>query len=199
MTLPLVLVAWMLPAEAGPGSRVVLPRAAENRPVIELRGGMDARPAPASEGPASPFICGEVTPLRRVGIEGCGNGAGVLQNANLSDFAHFRVRVTAVQRTVGQWNVDVIPGVGWAEVQRGQDEAGFKFGAAEPGQVEAAGAEASVSVKGMVEVAGRLHGTLDLNAGAAVIPGAPEVLGDGTQPGAGPILPYVALTAGLGF
>ncbi len=199
MTLLLALVVLAQPADAGAGNRMVLPRAADHRPTVELRGGFDARPAPASEGPASPFICGEFTPLRRVGLEGCGNGAGVLQNRDLSDFAHFRVRVTALQRTLGQWNVDVIPGVGWAEVQRGQDAAGFRFGEAEPGQVEAAGAEASMSVKGMVEVAGKLHGTIDLNAGAAIIPGAPEVLREGAQPGAGPLLPYLAVTAGLGF
>ena len=195
----LTLLTLAVPAQAGPNARLVLPRTVDERPLIELRGGIDSRPRPASEGPASPFICGELTPLRRVGVEGCGNGAGVLQNNDLSDFAHFRVRVTALQRTVGQWNMDVVTGVGWAEVQRGQDAAGFRFGAAQPGQVEAAGAEASVSVKGMVEVAGRLQGTVDLNAGAAVIPGAPEVLRTGDSPGAGPVLPYVALTAGLGF
>ena len=54
-------------------------------------------------------------------------------------------------------------------------------------------------MKGMVELAGRLQGTVDLNAGAAMIPGAPEVLRTGDSPGAGPVLPYVALTAGLGF
>ena len=37
------------------------------------------------------------------------------------------------------------------------------------------------------------------SSGVIILHDPRRVLGDGTQPGAGPILPYVALTAGLGF
>lgn len=197
-----ILVLLLSPARADDGatrSHAELRRPVAAHPVFELRAGVDARPGGPGEGPTRPYLCGELTPLARVGIEACGNGAGVLQDAQLSDFAHFRARVTAVQRQVGRWDLDVLAGVGWAEVQRGQDAAGFRFGEAQAGQVEAAGAEASVSLKARAWVHERAYGTVDLNLGTAVIPGAPEVLGTPQGPGAGPVVPFGSITAGVGF
>jgi len=190
------------PAHAGDGAAAttaVLRRPVASHPVFELRAGVDARPGGPGEGPARPYLCGELTPVARVGIEACGNGAGVLQDQQLSDFAHFRARVTAVQKQVGRWDVDVLAGVGWAEVQRGQDAAGFRFGVAEAGAVEAAGAEASASVKGRAWIHDRVYGTVDLNVGTAVIPGAPEVLASPRATGPGPVVPFGSITAGVGF
>lgn len=194
------LFLMTVPANDGAvDSATVLRQPIAAHPVFELRAGVDARPGGPREGPARPYLCGELTPIRRVSLEGCGNGAGVLQDEQLSDFAHFRLRVAAVQQQIGHWDIDVLPGLGWAEVQRGKDAPGFRFGAAEPGQVEAAGAEASISVKARVWVHQRVFGTVDLNTGAAIIPGAPQVLGTPQTAGAGPLLPFASLTAGVGF
>lgn len=197
-----VIVMLLASAHADDGAAratAELRRPVAAHPVFELRAGLDARAGGPGEGPARPYLCGELTPLKRVGIEACGNGAGVLQDDQLSDFAHFRARLTAMQRTAGRWDVDVLAGVGWAEVQRGRDAAGFRFGEADAGQVEAAGAEASVSVKARAWLHPRLYGTVDLNVGTAVIPGAPQVLATPQGPGAGPVVPFGSLTAGVGF
>ena len=195
-----VLLLWNASAHADEeAAAMVVRQPLASHPVFELRAGVDARSGGPGEGPARPYLCGELTPLPRVGIEGCGNGAGVLQDEQLSDFAHFRARLTAVQRQVGRWDLDVIAGVGWAEVQRGRDAPGFRFGAAEAGAVEAAGAEASASVKGRAWVHERVYGTVDVNVCTAVIPGAPEVLSGARAPGPGPIVPFGSITAGIGF
>lgn len=198
LMLPMLPLLALSPARADDGTAAVatLRRPVAGHGVLELRAGADTRAGRLGESPSRPYLCGEVTPLRRVGIEACGNGAGVLQQEALSDMAHFRVRVTAAEIETGRWDLALIGGVGWAEVQRGADAAGFKFGAAEPGQVEAAGAEASVSVKGRFWATERAFGTMDLNMGAAVIPGAPEVMQNGSE---GPVVPFGSITAGLGF
>ncbi len=88
-------------------------------------------------------------------------------------------------------------GAGFAEVQSGMDQTGFRFGrAASDDQVEAAGPEASISVKGRlwVDDGGRTYVTADLNAGAAYIEAARTVIGHG-----GPVVPFAAATVGYGF
>ena len=72
--------------------------------------------------------------------------------------------------------------------------AGFRFGRQEEGAVEAAGAEASLSVKGRFYTTPGTYLVADVNAGAAYIPGAPQVFGRG-----GPVVPFAAATVGLGF
>jgi hypothetical protein len=88
-------------------------------------------------------------------------------------------------------------GVGFAEVQRTLDEPGFLFGAARvDNQVEAAGPEASMSVKSRywADRGGRTYMSADLSGGVAIIPAAPTVLGSG-----GPTIPFLSLTLGYGF
>jgi hypothetical protein len=191
-----LLLLALAHADDGTVAVTTLRRPVAGHAVFELRAGADARAGGPGEGPARPYLCGEVTPLKRVGVEACGNGAGVLQQEDLSDLAHFRVRVTAAEVQTDQWDWAVLAGIGWAEVQRGADAAGFRFGAAEAGQVEAAGGEASVSVKGRFWALDRGYGTVDLNVGAAVIPGAPEVMQGAAT---GPVVPFGSVTAGFGF
>lgn len=194
--LTLLLLAATASADDGTAAVTTLRRPVAGHAVFELRAGADSRAGGPGEGPARPYLCGEVTPLKRVGVEACGNGAGVLQQRDLTDMAHFRVRVTAGEVQTEKWDWALIAGAGWAEIQRGADEAGFQFGQAEAGQVEAAGAEASVSVKGRFWALEQGYGTVDLNMGAAVIPGAPEVTQGVVS---GPVVPFGSITAGFGF
>lgn len=164
-------------------------RPVAGRPVAELRVG-----AQSIEG-SHPTLCGEGNPTAWLSIEACGNGAGILhQDANAFDMAHFRARFRALHREIQRSDVDVLLGAGFAEIQAGQDAAGFRFGQQEAGALEAAGAEASVSVKGRFYTTPGTYLTADVNAGAALIPGAPSVFGQG-----GPVVPFAAATVGLGF
>ena len=170
------------------------------RSFVELRVGADAH-VNASDNvwPPRPYLCGELVPLARLSIEACGNGAGVIHQADVADFAHFRVRGSLYSSMVEDNLVDILLGAGFAEVQRAADQPGFRFGQADAGAVEAAGPEGSVSVKVRRDVGARLVGSLDANVGAAWIPGAPEVVGALTQDPVGPVIPFVSVTAGVGF
>jgi hypothetical protein len=142
-----------------------------------------------------PFVCAEIYPLAWLSVEGCGTGSGVLHNGDEADMAHFRTRFTPVTHQAGRWSLAGLVGVGFAEVQSGRDQAGFKFGKADTAEpVEAAGAELSVGAKGRYWMHNRAYATTDVSAGAAYIPAAPDVIGRG-----GPVVPFVSATVGLGF
>jgi hypothetical protein len=176
------------------GSRATLPRPVAGHALLELRGG-----ASAPTGPNLPIqratLCGELTPLRRIGIESCGNGAGTLHNDAVADFFHIRARVTALELSRGRAEGALVVGVGIAEVTRTADAPGLRFGqASEANPIEAAGSELSFSAKGRWWATDKAHLVGDLNIGVAHIPGAPAVVG--TQ---GSAVPFATFTAGLGF
>jgi len=173
-------------------SRAWAPRPLVGRPVFDLRAGVDV--SAGQEGGVQPYLCGEVSPVRRVSLEGCGNGSGVLHQADVPDMAHFRLRVSALERQLGRVEGAVVGAVGFAEVQHGQDAPGFRFGEAETGQVEAAGPEVAVGVKGRYWMHPSAHLVVDATVGAAHIPGAVEVIGVQR-----PTVAFGAVTVGLGF
>lgn len=179
-------------ALGGSSSEVFIQRPVAGHPVFEMRIGVDRVDV------GHPFVCAELSPLRWLSVEGCGTGSGFLHHdPDYPDMAHFRARANVFGVGEGRTTADLLVGAGFAEVQTTADEPGFKFGQAkEPDQVEAAGPEASVSMKGRLwlDNTGRTYATADLNAGAALIPAAPEVLGQD-----GPVVPFAALTFGLGF
>lgn len=163
-------------------------------PVLEVRIGADSGAVGPGETFQHPTICAEVEPLDRLSFEGCGNGAGFLHQDDTSDMAHFRMRYAPVRVRRGRIEAAGLAGAGFAEVQRPGDTAGFQFGQAAPGAVDAAGAELSVGGKAHYWFDSRAYFSLDLTVGGAWIPGATEVLG---QPD--PLVPFGALTMGVGF
>lgn len=172
-------------------SETYVPAPVAGHPVFDMRVGVDRMDQ------SHPYICGELTPLGWLSIEGCGTGSGFLHHGDEPEMAHFRTRIRAVGIDKGRAELDLLVGAGFAEVQRTADRAGFKFGpATEPDPIEAAGPEASIGAKSRLwlDNGGKTYVSGDLTAGAAVIPGAPEVMGRG-----GPVVPFAALTFGLGF
>ena len=143
------------------------------------------------------YLCAEGSPTRWLSLEACGTGSGILHQSPTPDIAHFRTRVRALGGTVGRLDTDLLVGVGFAEVQATADRPGFKFGQAKSAdQVEGAGPEASLSLKGRywTDAGGRTYISGDLNAGAAIVPSAPTIIGS-----EGPVVPFAAVTVGLGF
>jgi hypothetical protein len=173
-------------------SEAYAPRPIAGHAVFDLRIGVD------SVDGKHPYLCGEVLPLKWLSVEGCGTGSGILHHGDEPDLAHFRSRIRALHLDAARVTGDLLVGVGFAELQRTTDKPGFKFGKAkEDAPVEAAGAELSLSTKARVwlDDGGRTYATADLNAGAAYIPGAPAVMGGTTKP----LVPFAAITAGIGF
>lgn len=157
---------------------------------------LDMRVGVASTEPgAHPYLCAEGSPLPWLSLEGCGTGAGFLHHGDQAEIAHFRARAPLVKRTFGRLDAMVMGGLGFAEVQAGADQAGFRFGAAkDERQIEGAGPEASLSVKARMWFDTRSYFTVDANTGIANVAAAPVVLGQ-----EGPWVPFAAVTAGLGF
>lgn len=178
------------PAYAGEvASRTFVPRPVAGHAVFDMRVGSD------STGDFRPYLCAEGHPTAWLGFEACGTGSGFLHNADAPDMAHFRVRGRALTVQRGRVGADLVFGLGFAEIQSTADAPGFQFGRARTEQpIEAAGPEASVSVKSRVWLDERAYLVADANVGAAYIEAAPQVIGRG-----GPTVPFAALTVGLGF
>lgn len=180
-----VALAGALDSEA-----VFEPRPLAGRPVFDLRLGV-TRADPTQH----PYICAEGAPLPWLTLEGCGTGSGFLHHGDEPDMAHFRTRLQLVDAQKGRADGALLAGVGFAEVQRGIDEHGFRFGeATTEDQNEAAGPEASLGAKGRLWFDPRAYLVMDVTTGVAYIPAAPTVIGRG-----GPVVPFAAVSAGLGF
>jgi hypothetical protein len=187
-----MLIFLAMTALAEPGatrSETYIPRPLAGRPVLDLRIGADT-----VSSLDSPVICLEGYPLKWLTLEGCGTGAGLWHTPTGPELSHYRTRIRALHSDNGRVDAELLPGIGFSELQVGADQAGFLFGKPrEEGQIEAAGAEASLSGKVRVWV-DRAYIVFDVNAGAAFIPAAPVVTG-----ASGPIVGFGGLSVGAGF
>lgn len=188
--LPLLLLSGLAPAATA--SRAVLPRPLLGHPVLELRLGADLA-ANGSPVPR-PTVCAELSPHARLGLEACGNGGGTWHQEEIPGIMHLRARLGLLRLEQGPRTGELLVGAGVAEIQTTADEWGLRFGPAEPGAVEAAGPELSLHARGRAWIHERAFLSGELNAGAAHVPGAPEVIGQG-----GPLVPFLGLSGGLGF
>ena len=163
-----------------------------NGPRVQLRTGVEQRiQSPSPDWPASITFCGEVRIAGPLSFAACGNGAGILHQRDVADVAHFRLQGLSPEVQRGGWNGRGYVGGGIMEIQRGPDAPGFRFGAGEAGQVEAAGPEVSLGL--------RLNRAdtpviLDLSGGVAHVPGAEVVFGIEQT-----VLPSIGLTVGVGY
>lgn len=172
------------------------PRPIARHPVFDMRVGADTPPAVTETAAvARPFLCAEVTPIARFSVEACGTGSGFLHRDDAPEMAHFRARAAVLRARRGRLEGEAVAGLGFAELQVGEDAPGFRFGpATSADQVEGAGPEASVSAKGRVWFAPAAYAVVDANVGLAWIAAAPAIL-----EGAEALVPFGALTIGAGF
>lgn len=180
--------SWAQDATADVDTFTIAPVA--GHPVFDLRLG-----AQTSSPIEHPYVCVEGYPLARVSLEACGNGSGVIHHDDVPDLAHFRARATLLEHNEGRNHVGMVVGVGFAELQVGEDAAGFAFGEARsPDQTSGAGPELSLSGKARHWFDPRAYLVLDLNVGGALIPAAPVIMGGGDA-----MVPFGSATIGVGF
>jgi len=185
---------WWLGAalaqDGGGASTGFVARPFLGRPVVELRGGIDS----FGDGQV-PQICGEVHPIRYLSLDACGTGSGWFFQRPTDEMSHYRAELDLPLLSRGRAEAWLQPGLGFAEVQRGEDAGGFRFGdRVDAGQVEAAGAEATLSGRGRLWFHERAFAVVEANLGLAYIPGAPEAVGAPS-----PTVPSAALSIGAGF
>ena len=160
-----------------------------------LRIGIDTSSIQVEQGGTDslPYLCGQVYLKKRLSIEGCGNGSGFLHQRDVPDTSHFRARYSLYDKNIRdlQWNFDV--GLGFVEYQTGEDQIGFTFGEALPGQVETSGPEGMFSLSGKWWFLDNSYINTDISVGGAYVVGAPVVLQST------PFQYFGSCTVGIGF
>jgi hypothetical protein len=140
-------------------------------------------------------MCLQLSPIKRVAIEGCGTGAGFLfAHADRPEIAHFRARVFG--RTfagLGGW-LEPVAHVGFAELEIGEDAPGFVFDGVGADGNETAGPEAGLALRWRRALAGVFSWQAELNANLAYFAYADRLVE------AQPLwLPSLSLTVGVGW
>lgn len=130
----------------------------------------------------SAYICGDLGLGGRWSFVGCGSGSGFLYRPRPgeSDLAHFRTQYAAPIFLASPTRLEISPGFGFVEVQKGPDESGLKFAPGRGPEVrEASGPEAALELRfeSPVETGPFSSLRAKWDAGVAWIPDAPAVAG----------------------
>lgn len=146
-------------------------RVDEIRNFINMRGG-----ATTGSSNRRPELCLEVSPIQLLSVEACGTGSGFLHTDPEPEIAHFRAKATFFSKRLSFGVVDARGGIGFAELQIGEDGPGFDFAGVGPNGTETAGPEAGVFLRAMVPVGVGFELVGELSLGAAYFAHARELI-----------------------
>jgi hypothetical protein len=147
-----------------------------------------------STGTRGLVICGEVAPLAVLAISACGSGAGFLNDQTSPEVAHFRANVTLASFLVKSVWLQPRLQMGFAEMQVGEDAAGFDFLGTGATGMATAGLEAGASLRGLVPMYRGVELVGELSLGLAYFAHAPELLRPQSA-----WQPSATMTVGVGF
>lgn len=164
-------------------------RPEEIRNFVNMRGG-----ATTGSSNRRPELCLEVSPIALLSVEACGTGSGFLHTDPEPEIAHFRAKATFFSKRLSFGLLDARGGIGFAELQIGEDGPGFHFSGTGPNGVETAGPEAGVFLRAMLPLAVGIEFVGELSLGAAYFAHAPQLI----QP-MRPLQALAALNVGIGF
>ncbi|MEE2960950.1 MAG: hypothetical protein VYA34_09410 [Myxococcota bacterium] len=140
-----------------------------------------------------PEICLEARVWGDFSVEACGTGSGILHKDLGSEIAHFRAKWATQKWVLEHSTLHSQLGVGFAELQIGEDESGFAFGSA-PRGIETAGPEISASVQWWFPLGAGIELGVDTTLGAAYFHHAPKL----KKPHY-PLIPFIDVSAGVGW
>ncbi len=126
--------------------------------------------AASTDANGRPTLCLEAAPPWILSVEGCGTGQGFLHDEAGRELAHFRAKLAF---DLGESEGEALRlrvGLGFAELQIGDDDPGFVFSRADP--VETAGPEAPLSLQGLLALGRGFELVANLVAGLALLPRA---------------------------
>jgi hypothetical protein len=148
----------------------------------------------ATSGGARPQLCLELAPLDLLSAEACGTGSGFLHHDPAPEIAHFRVnlKLTTWETPVGF--LQPRAALGFAELQVGEDGAGFDFAGTGPSGVETAGPEVGLSLRCLTPVVAGFELVSELSFSTAIFAHAPRLL----RPQA-VLQPTLSVSIGVGF
>ena len=141
-----------------------------------------------------PTICADVRIVSAFSVEACGTGAQLLHNEAGREMAHFRANYSFLEGALPRGRGRLRGGLGFAELQVGEDEAGFDFGGPNARRGSVAGPEASVSAQWVLPVAGDFEMIANATAGAAVFQNADELIEPQNA-----VQPFVSFELGIGW
>lgn len=155
---------------------------------INLRAGLAS-----SDDVGRPTICMEVVTVFSVSVEGCGTGSGILHDEVGHQIAHFRANVPVLVRAAWGGRIALRGGLGFAELEVGDDRPGFDFG--EANNVAAvAGPDAAASAQWLRPVGAGVELVANATAGMAWFSGARELVVPQAR-----FQPYIAFELGVGW
>ncbi len=147
-----------------------------------------------STGTRGLVICAEVAPLSILSVSACGSGAGFLNDQTSPEIAHFRANVTLMSWKVQPVWLQPRLQVGFAELQVGEDAAGFDFLGTGGTGMSTAGLEAGASLRGLMPIYRGLELVGELSVGLAYFSHAPELIRPQSA-----WQPSATMTVGVGF
>jgi hypothetical protein len=120
-------------------------------------------------------MCLDVAPWSVLSVEACGTGAGFLYRNSEPELAHFRAhaRLTSWKTRFG-WLQPRLS-LGFAELQQGDDEAGFSFTRVDSTGLATAGPEAGASLRAIVPMGSGFELVGDLSLNLAYLKYAPQL------------------------
>ena len=141
-----------------------------------------------------PEICLELAPLEFLSLEGCGTGSGFLHRDPLPEVAHFRGKLRLMSFETALGTLQPLLAAGFAELQVGEDDAGFQFGGTDVRGASTAGPELGLGLRYLRPLSAGFELVGDLSFSMAWLKHAPEL----ARP-ADTWLPSASLSFGVGF
>lgn len=163
-------------------------RAATARTYVNFRGGL----ATTNEA-GVPEVCLEGAPFKFLTLETCGTGAGIWRDNSGTQMAHLRVELQPYRFVLAGVALDPQVGVGFAELQVGEDDPGFRFADAS-GKFDTSGPELSLSLQAKIPFRFDLELIGELSSGVAYFPNAPDLAIPKDE-----LQPFAGVSLGLGF
>ncbi len=165
-----------------------LDRAGTARTYVDVRGGFSTTNADGI-----PEVCFEGSPLSFLTLESCGTGAGLWRDDQGRQMMHVRVELQPYRFVLGGVALDPQLGLGFAEMQIGEDEPGFRFDDAN-GKMDSSGPELTLSLNAKIPMQLDLELVAELTSGIAYFPSAPDLAAPQEE-----LQPFTSLSVGLGF
>ena len=172
---------------AEPGGGHPSSRPIENRLSLRVGGA-------SSDTVGRPTICADVRVIATWSVEACGTGAQLLHNEPGREMSHYRINWGFLDRPMPRGRGRLRAGAGFAELQVGEDEAGFDFGTPSGKRGSVSGPEAALSAQWLLPVLGDFEMVASATAGAAVFRDADQLI----EP-QGAVQGFVSFELGIGW
>jgi len=169
------------------------PGAGERAPPVTNRINLRVGAA-TSDRNGRPTICMDARIFRGFGVESCGTGQAILHNDPGREMAHFRGTWTLLTRYTDRGTAKLRAGAGFAELQVGVDNLGFRFGSPDADRGSISGPEAVVQGQWLLPLARGVEAIASLTAGAAAFASADELATPQRT-----VQPFVSFELGLGW